>query len=113
MIEEKDKWRLKHILEAIEDIEELTSDYDREGFLNDYKLQLAIVRLFEIIGEATNNISSQLKTGHGEIDWREAIDMRNKMIHGYFEVRVEVVWDTIQKDLPILKKQINQILNSH
>lgn len=112
MIEEKDKWRLTHILEAIEDLEELTSSYDQKKFINDYKLQLAVIRLFEIIGEAASNISSGLKSNRNEVNWREAVDMRNKMIHNYFEVRVEIVWDTIQNDVPILKKHVEQILNN-
>ena len=108
MIEEKDKWRLTHILEAIEDIEELTSGCNMEGFINDYKLQLAIIRLFEIIGEAANNVSPQLKSNHDEINWREAINMRNKMIHDYFKCGLKLFGTLFKKIYRFSKNKLTR-----
>ncbi len=107
---EKNKWRLTHIIEAIEYIEEFIKDVKREQFFKDYEKQSAVIRQFEIIGEAANNLTADLIDKNSQIDWREVISMRNAMIHDYFEVNVDVVWDTIKEDLPKLKSQISSML---
>ena len=110
MMNEKNKWRLTHIIEAIEYIEEFIKDVKREQFFKDYEKQSAVIRQFEIIGEAANNLTADLIDKNSQIDWREVISMRNAMIHDYFEVNVDVVWDTIKEDLPKLKSQISSML---
>ena len=66
--------------------------------------------MFEIIGEAANNLSPQFLTEHKEINWREVIGMRHAIVHDYFEVNLEVVWDTIKEDIPKLKLEISKLL---
>lgn len=109
-MEEKDRWRLGHIVEAIEYIKEFLKGVDKKTFFNDYKLQSALVRQFEIIGEAANHLSAELLKRYPDVDWREAIGMRHVMIHDYFAINLDVLWDTIENHIPILKKQIEKIL---
>ena len=110
MTNEKDQWRLSHIMEAIENIEEFVEDIDKKHFLENFQLQAALVRMFEIIGEAANNLSPQFLAKNKEIKWREVIGMRHAIVHDYFEVNLEVVWDTIKEDIPKLKSEISKLL---
>lgn len=109
MINEKNKWRLNHIVEAIDYIEEFMVDVSQESFFEDYEKQSAVIRQFEIIGEAANSLTADLQDDNPQIDWRAVVSMRNVMIHDYFEVNVEVVWDTIKEDLPVLKRKIKDL----
>ena len=72
--------------------------------------QDAIVRKLEIIGEAANNISDKFKARFPDVPWRDIIDMRNRLIHGYFGVDLNIVWQVITKDISHLHKQIKDIL---
>ena len=101
--------RLQHILEAIEKIERYLHGYDKQAFQADDKTQDAVVRQMEIIGEAATNLTRDLRSNNPQVSWRLATAMRNRLVHGYFDVDAEIVWDTIQNDLPILKKQITEI----
>jgi len=103
------KDRLRHILDAVEKIERYLQDYDKQSFGADEKTQDAVVRQLEIIGEAATNLTRDLRSNNPQVEWRFATAMRNRLIHGYFEVDAEIVWDTTQKDLPILKKHIAEI----
>ena len=107
---ESNQWRLKHIIEAIEYIEEFTKGVDKQILINDYQLQSALVRQVEIIGEAAKHLNPELIKKYPEVDWREATGMRNVLVHDYFAVNLDVLWDTIQKNIPVLKKQIKKIL---
>ena len=100
---------LLDIIDAIKSINDFLVDKTREEFENNYMLQSAIIRQFEIIGEAAGKLSKALKENHQEIDWPKIIGMRHKMIHDYFEVSLDVVWNTIQEDLPIFEKQIKNL----
>lgn len=108
---DNDIWRLGHIIESIELIESFMRGIEKEKFEADYQLQSAVVRQFEIIGEATNNLSAGLIIRYDKsIDWAEIIGMRHKMIHDYFDVNLDVIWDTVQGDIPTLKSQIEKII---
>ena len=74
-------------------------------------MQHACVKQLEIIGKASNNITSAFRSLHTAIPWREAIDLRNVLIHEYFGVNYEIVWTIIQRDIPKLKRQITELLN--
>ena len=102
-----DKLRIKdylgHILEAIERINRYARDMEEDEFLHDEKTQDAIIRNFEIIGEASRNIEqhhTDFAAEHSEIPWRIAYEMRNALAHGYFSVDMGIVWKTIKADLP-------------
>jgi len=94
---------LAHILEAIERIHRYTDDMDELAFLNDQLVQDAVIRNFEIIGEASNNIEKhnpEFASAHPELPLAFAYQMRNAVAHGYFKVDFEIVWKTIHSDLP-------------
>ncbi|MBK8524542.1 MAG: DUF86 domain-containing protein [Betaproteobacteria bacterium] len=100
---------LGHILRAIERIERYTADMDEVGFLNSELVQDAVIRNIEIIGEASNNIlrsAPEFAAQHDDIPWRVMYTMRNRVSHGYDKVDLEVVWRTIQGDLPLLFSQL-------
>ena len=108
----KDKVYLSHILDAISDIEEFMQDISEDKFFVNKEKQYAVLRALEIIGEATKNLSVELKTKNSDVDWKNIAGMRDKLIHAYFGVNLSLVWETIKKDLPKLKKQAILQLNS-
>lgn len=75
-------------------------------------MQDAVVRQFEIIGEAVGRLSEKIKEENSELPWKDIADMRNKLIHEYFGIDLAVVWKTIEVDLPILKDSVIKILDS-
>src|SRR3989344_582918 len=97
---------LHHILESMEEIENHIKDISEEEFSRDVKTQDAVARRIEIVGEATKNLPTSFKKRHPEVEWREIAGMRDKLIHHYFGIKMDVVWETSKKDLPKLKKQI-------
>jgi uncharacterized protein with HEPN domain len=104
---------LEHIVEAIERIDSYLTDTDEVAFLQDKKTQDAVVRNFEIIGEAAHNIElyhSAFAAAHPDIPWTVVYAMRNRVAHGYFKVDLEMVWKTIYTDLPQLHTQITLLL---
>ena len=104
---------LHHILEAIERIHHYTEDMSEVAFLNDSKTQDAVIRNFEIIGEASRNIERYhpaFANEHAYLPLGFAYEMRNALAHGYFKVDLEVVWKTIHLSLPELHTQIKQLL---
>jgi len=106
----RDKAYLKHILDAISNIEKFIEGVNKENFLSNVEKQYAVLRGLEIIGEATKNLSEELKKKHPNIPWKEIAGMRDKLIHQYFGVNLDLVWETIKTELPELKNQISRIL---
>lgn len=100
---------VQDIIDAIDKIEEFTQGITLEQFSKDDKTLFATVRAFEIIGEATSKLPSEVRSHH-DIPWQDVIGIRNKLMHEYFGVDVEVVWKTIKEDLPKLRPVIIQIL---
>lgn len=101
---------LQHILESIELIEKRMKNVTYDEFTNDIDLQDMIIRRLEIIGEAVRNLPKEFREQYLDIDWQNSAGMRNALIHGYFAVDLDVVWDTISNDLPVFKKQIKELL---
>jgi uncharacterized protein with HEPN domain len=106
----RDKAYLKHILDAIPNIEKFIEGLTKEEFFKNVEKQYAVLRGLEIIGEATKNLSKELRTKHRGVPWRDISGMRDKLIHRYFSVDLELVWVTIKNKLPELKNQILKIL---
>lgn len=102
---------LGHILEAINDIEKYLGDFNYEAFKNNDIVVNAVLRKLEIIGEASNNLSEKFKKDNPEIPLRDAIAMRNFLIHEYFGVNIEIVWKTCKNNLPKLKEFVEKVLS--
>lgn len=103
---------LNHILEAIERIEEYVSELDEMAFLGNKLVQDAVIRNFEVIGEASNNIEKRFPefvAAHPELPLTSAYQMRNAVAHGYFQVDFEILWKTIRRDLPGLHTKVEEI----
>jgi uncharacterized protein with HEPN domain len=104
---------LGHILQAIERIERYTEDIDEIAFLDDEMAQDAVIRNFEIIGEASHNIEvnfPEFAQAHPELPLAFAYQMRNAVAHGYFKVDLEIVWKTLNNDLAGLYRQVESAL---
>lgn len=104
---EKDLSRLEHILEAISFIEEYTCSISEEELKND-KLRLhATIYNVQIIGEAVYKMTSEFKLTHPDTPWAAIEKMRLILVHDYFKINFEVLWDVVCKDIPVLKEQLN------
>jgi uncharacterized protein with HEPN domain len=105
-----DKERLRHILDAISDIEEFTKGTSYKAFSNNKMMKLAVVRLIEIIGEASTSLSDELKDEYIDIEWPVLKGIRNIVVHEYFGINYTIIWSSIQKDIPPLKIKLQNIL---
>lgn len=106
---------LAHIVEAIDRIDRYVDDMTELSFLSDEKTQDAVVRNFEILGEAANNIEKlhpAYAKDHADVPWALMYTMRNRVAHGYFKVDYELVWKTIHADLPELRAQVAALLDA-
>ena len=97
--------RVRHIQDAIEEIEEFVEGMTMEAFLQDKKTNRAVVYQMQIIGEALSHIDDDFRGMHLDVPKSQIIGMRNIIVHEYFEVNLKRVWQTIQNDLPKLKEQ--------
>jgi len=105
-----DRVYLQHISDAVTKIEKYIQGIDEEKFLQNSLVQDGVIRQLEIIGEAIKNLSSELREHHSHISWRDFAGMRDKLIHQYFGVDIQVVWTTATEDIPEIKEEINKIL---
>jgi uncharacterized protein with HEPN domain len=103
---------LKDILSTIAMAQSFVAHMTFDEFQSDPKTAFAVIRALEVIGEATKNIPQSIRAQYPEIPWKGFAGMRDKLIHAYFGVNLEVVWDTIQQDLPQLHPVIEQILQA-
>lgn len=101
---------LLHILEAIEKLEEITTTTSKEKFLKDWIIQDAILKNFIVIGEAVTNIDEEVKLKYSFINWRGAKSMRNFIVHEYFSVDLNFVWETLFETIPKFKKDISKVI---
>jgi uncharacterized protein with HEPN domain len=104
-----DAVRVRHILDAAREALAFVEGRSRADLDADNMLGLALVRLLEIIGEAARGVSGTLREAHPEVGWNKMAGMRDRLIHGYFDVNLDVVWKTVTRDLPLLIAQIEKI----
>jgi uncharacterized protein with HEPN domain len=101
---------LRHIFDAIEQIERYTRGMSESEFLSRAMVQDAVVRQIEVIGEAASCISAEYQGGHAKLSWPKLIHIRKKIIPENFSVNLANVWNTIQDDLPLHKQAIKKLL---
>jgi uncharacterized protein with HEPN domain len=106
-----DEVRLKHILDAAREAVDFSEGQDRRSLEADRKLNLSLVRLLEIIGEAAKGITNDFRREHPELPWKSMIGMRDRLIHGYFDINLDIIWKTVKNDLPPLIDKIEKILD--
>lgn len=104
---------LRHILDAINTVEEYLQGVSESQFNNTRLVQDGVIRQIEIVGEAVRHISKDIRRTYPEIPWQDVAGMRDKLIHDYFGVDIEKVWYTAQEDLPVLKEQVIGILKDY
>lgn len=112
MPETEDRVRLQHMLDAARKAVEFTENCNRIDLDNDEMLTLSIVRLLEILGEAAKNVSEQWRKRHSSIQWRQIAGTRDRLIHGYFDVDLNIVWKIVSDDLPRLVTQLEEALSN-
>ena len=98
--------RLRHILDAIQYINKFTQDIDKEKFISEPMIRFSVERQLEIIGEAANHLSQNTKQLNSEIDWRKIVAFRNFIVHEYFGVDLELVWDIVENKIPVLEREV-------
>lgn len=105
-----DEVRLRHILDSAREALAFVKGRSRPDLDRDHMLSLALVRLLEIIGEAARGVSAAFRERYPEVAWNKMVGMRDRLIHGYFDVNLEVVWQTVAQDLPALIAQMEKII---
>lgn len=105
-----DKVRIQHVLDAIVEVEKYVAGISLQAFLENSEKRYATIKQIEIIGEACNNITSEVRDAHPDIQWKLIRGFRNISIHEYFGVNFHLVWEIATNDLPVLKEQFGLLL---
>lgn len=103
--------RLRHMLDAAREAMVMASRQRRADLDTDRKLCLSLVHLLEIIGEAAMGVSPDFRLKHPDVPWNRITGMRNRLIHAYFDVNLDVVWQTVTEDLPGLVTQLEKVFS--
>lgn len=107
-----DKVRLQHILDSILEIENYLRGIDFSHFAGNSMMKFACIKQLEIIGEASNHISEDIKEKFTTIEWSQIVGMRNVLVHEYFGVDSNLVWEIAKNDLPDLKEKVVEIIGA-
>lgn len=108
-----DRVRLRHMLDAATEALAFVTNREKGDLLADRRLTLALMKEIEIVGEAASRISTSMKERHPDIPWSAIVGMRNRLIHAYADIDLEVVWSTVTSDLPRLVKMVKALLESN
>ena len=110
MAQDKDRIRLQHMLDHANEAMQMARGRARGDLDSDRQLNLSLVRLLEIVGEAASRVSETTRRAHPKIAWAEIAGLRNRLVHGYDQVDFNILWDIIQLDLPPLVSTLKTIL---
>jgi uncharacterized protein with HEPN domain len=105
-----DLTRLQHIRDASKEALEFIANHRRNDLESNRMLALSLVKELEIIGEAANNISKECQSRYPDIPWSDMIGMRNRLVHAYFGINYDIVWQTVTENLPYLLSQIQTVI---
>jgi len=111
MSERSDRELLSDIREAIQRISEYMAGLDYASFVNDTKTQDAVIRNLEILGEATKNLSPDLRTTYSDVPWKSMAAARDRLIHNYFGINLDIVWQIVSMELPKVLERLPDIDN--
>ena len=103
------KLYLRDIAEAMEAVERFVEGMDLEEFRQDDKTSSAVIKKFEIIGEATNRLPDEFKEAHSDIERYKIVGLRHRIVHEYFGVDLQIIWQIVRKDLPELRANLSRI----
>lgn len=106
---EQDEIRLRHMLEAAQEAVDFGRGHSRADLDTDRMLMRAIVQAVLVVGEAANNIAVESRKAIPQIPWRAIIAMRNRLVHAYFDINLDTVWDTVVDDLPPLIAELEKL----
>lgn len=109
-ISPEDRVRLRHMLDAATEIQQYVQSSTREDLDRDRKLVHSLVRLLEIIGEAANQVSDEFRAHAPAVPWVIMVHMRNRLVHAYFAINLNIVWSTSTEDIPPLIAQLKRLL---
>lgn len=104
---------VEDIVDAMEKAEILLKGVTYDQFESDFRINFAVVRALEIVGEATKRLPMTLRDQYPNIPWKQMAGMRDRIIHGYDTVDLEIVWDVVKQDIPKIKPQIQQVLRDY
>ena len=103
---------LLHMRDAAQLAQEFVQERKREDLDNDQLLQMGLAKAVELVGESANQVSDQRKLEHSEIPWQDIVDMRHILVHNYWRIELDVVWDAVKNDIPQLIKQLQPLIES-
>ncbi len=104
----RDLVRIKHMYDGADEIQRFTHGKTRNDLENDRLLSLAIVHLLEIIGEAANKVTPEFQNKYSQVPWKSIVEMRNRLIHGYYDIDLDIVWKTVTHRLEVCGKCISK-----
>lgn len=110
MLPDSDIVRLRHMLDAALEATGFARGHKRQDLKDDNMLSFALVRAIEIIGEAANQLSLETRKSYSQLPWQAIVGMRNRVVHAYFDIDLDRVWDTVKDDLPQLITELKIIL---
>jgi uncharacterized protein with HEPN domain len=105
-----DTIRILHILEAAHKAMRFVENRTRSDLDREEMLAISLVHLLEIVGEAANSVSNDFREQYPHIPWKKMIELRNRLIHGYFDINLDIVWDTVLEDIPPLVVDLEKIV---
>lgn len=105
-----DKQRLLHIFDAIKEIESYIKESDQNDFDNNSMMRFAAIKQLEIIGEAVNHLSGQIKDENPDVDWKAIIGLRNITVHVYFGIDTSIIWNIVTNNLPDFKADVKRLI---
>jgi uncharacterized protein with HEPN domain len=111
-MKDSDRIRIQHIIDAAEEALSFVEEIKIENFSKNRMIILSVIKEIEIIGEAASKISQETKSNHTTIPWKDIVGMRNRLIHGYFDVDIKLVWNTVKNDIPSLILLFKEILTN-